>query len=116
MRNLYLLLFFIFPAAALQSQTIEQIKADRHNYFWGEGSGVTLHRADQEAVAMLISQISVHVEASFTHLFEDTGTAGRNSYREVFDGVINTYSSATLRNTERITVSNEPDARVFRYI
>lgn len=116
MKRLYLLVLSIILVAGLHAQTIEQIKADRYNYFWGEGSGVTLNRADQEAVAMLISQISVHVEASFTHLFEDTGTAGKDSYREVFDGVINTYSSATLRNTERITISNEPDARVFRYI
>ena len=115
MNKIYSLLIIFFHFLSLQSQTVEQIKADHANYFWGEGSGVTLNSADQEAVAMLISQISVHVEASFTHLFEDTGT-GKGSYREVFNGVINTYSSATLRNTERITVSNEPDARVFRYI
>jgi hypothetical protein len=30
--------------------------------------------------------------------------------------VVNTYSNATLHNTERIVISNEPDAKVFRYI
>ncbi len=109
---LLLLSFCIFT----QAQTIEQIKADRQTYIWGEGTGVTLNRADQVALGMLINQISTQVESRFTLLREETTAEGGNSYKETFQGVINTYSQATLRNTERIVLSNEPDAKVFRYI
>lgn len=109
---LLLLSFSLFS----QAQTIEQIKADRKTYIWGEGTGVTLNRADQVALGMLINQISTHVESQFTLLREEATANGSDSYKETFHEVINTYSQATLRNTERIVLSNEPDAKVFRYI
>lgn len=109
------LLFFF--CAGSKAQSVEQIKNDRKNYIWGEGSGVTLKSADQDALGMLINQISANVESNFTHLVEEVQNAGKTDrYQETFKGVINTYSNATLHNTERIVLSNEPDARVFRYI
>ncbi len=113
---------FVLPLLLLSfshfsyAQTIEQIKADRQTYIWGEGPGVTLNRADQVALGMLINQISTHVESQFTLLREEIMAEGGDSYQETFHEVINTYSQATLRNTERIVLSNEPDAKVFRYI
>ena len=98
------------------AQTIEQIKADRQNYIWGEGTGITLNSADQDALGMLSNQISVQVESRYDLLRQEVTNSGKQTFEEVFKGVINTYSSATLRNTERIVVSNEPDAKVFRYI
>ncbi len=111
-------LAFMLATASLHvsAQTIEQIKADRQNYIWGEGTGTTLNRADQEALGMLINQISTQVESRFTLLKEEARAGGKESFQETFKGVINTYSSATLRNTERIVISNEPDAKIFRYI
>lgn len=119
MSNKYLLanLFvFLLCSAVVKSQSIQQIKADRQNYVWGEGSSSTLNKADQEALNMLIGQISTQVESSFTHLSEELKKSNSTDFKENFQAVIKTYSSATLRNTERIVVSNEPDAVVFRYI
>jgi hypothetical protein len=116
MKRFLLLTLLSFSSVFIYAQTIEQIRADRQNYIWGEGSGVTLNRADQDALGMLINQISAQVESRFTLLQEELRTAGKDEFKETFKGVINTYSSATLRNTERIVVSNEPDAKIFRYI
>lgn len=113
---LYTIVLISLPLLLTQAQTIEQIKADRQNYIWGEGTGVTLNRADQDALGMLINQISTQVESRFTLLQEEVRGSGKETFKETFKGVINTYSSATLRNTERIVISNEPDAKVFRYI
>ncbi|MGB4534714.1 MAG: hypothetical protein WBI34_00950, partial [Tenuifilaceae bacterium] len=102
---------FVLPLLLLSfshfsyAQTIEQIKADRQTYIWGEGTGVTLNRADQVALGMLINQISTHVESQFTLLREEIMAEGGDSYQETFHEVINTYSQATLRNTERIVLS-----------
>jgi hypothetical protein len=105
------LFIFSFQLSAL-AISIEEIKADRENYIWGEGSGETLKAADQTALADIIGQISVQVENSFSQLSTETN---RNVSQTVND-VINTYSSATLRNTDRIILKNEPDAKVFRYV
>lgn len=97
----------------VQAQSVGQIKADKATYLWGEGHGSTLKKADSEALSDLINQISTTVESHFTLLQEEKGDAG---YEETLHSVIHTYSNATLNNTERIVVEDEPAARVFRYI
>ncbi len=116
LRNLYIILTAVFISQIVTAQTIDQIKADRQTFIWGEGTGTTLNRADQDALGMLINQISTQVESRFSLLQEEVRSSGKETFQEAFKGVINTYSSATLRNTERIVISNEPDAKIFRYI
>src|SRR6056297_899762 len=101
-----------------EAQTVEEIKTDRDKYLWGEGTGTTLRKADNEALQMLISQISVQVESKFKHFVEEESSDDQDDYKfeEKVKSVVNTYSNATLHNTERIVISNEPDAKVFRYI
>ncbi len=116
LKNLFITFLMVVTSLIVEAQTIDQIKADRKTYIWGEGTGVTLNRADQDALGMLINQISTQVESNFTLLQEEVRHSGKESFQETFKGVINTYTNATLRNTERIVISNEPDAKVFRYV
>ncbi len=97
---------------AVKAQNIDAIKADRENFIWGEGTGATLKEADQIALADIIGQISTQVESSFQKTVSETG----NKFKETVNDVLKTYSSATLKNTDRIIVQNEPDAKVFRYV
>lgn len=106
-----------FLTALGYAQTVEEIKSKRKTYIYGEGAGTTLKKADQEALADLISQISTQVESSFTLLNDEVSKNGKNyNYTETFNSVIKTYSKATLKSTDRIVLENEPNARVFRYI
>lgn len=107
---------FVFIALAPQAQTIEQIKADRDNYIWGEGTGNTISKADQDALQQIITQISAQVESRFTLLKDEVLMSGKANFTEEAKLMMTTYSNATLSNTERIVISNEPDTRVFRYI
>ena len=117
MLKLIQLSLFTLLAFGLFAQSVDEVKSDKATYIWGEGYGVTLKKADQEALAMLISQISTQVESSFTLLKDEmTQNGNSESFKETFHSVINTYSAATLKNTERIVLGNEPDAKVFRYI
>lgn len=100
----------------LFAQSIDQIKTDRSNYIWGEGSGTTLNRADQEALQQIVTQISAQVESKFTILKDEVTKAGKSDFSEEARLMMSTYSNATLSNTERIVLSNEPDAKIFRYI
>ncbi len=97
----------------LRAQTISEILADHHNYISGMGSGITLKAADQEALTIIIEQIFMQVESNFEiSKIETTG----EKLKETVNDVVKTYSNATLKNTERIVVQDEPDAKVFRYI
>ena len=117
-RQLLTFLFFLSIPVALNAQSVDQIKADKDAYIWGEGTGATLKEADNEALQMLISQISVQVESKFKHFVQEKSSDNKEDYKfkEKVKSVVNTYSNATLHNTERIVISNEPDAKVFRYI
>lgn len=117
-KTILTLLFFLSVPVFSNAQTVDQIKADKNTYIWGEGSGTTLKEADNEALQMLISQISVQVESKFKHFVKEESSGEQDDYEfeEKVQSVVNTYSNATLHNTERIVISNEPDAKVFRYI
>ena len=116
-KTIYLLLLLLGISIYTVGQSVEDIKGNPNKYLWGEGSGITLKKADQEALAMLISQITTQVESSFTLLQDETmQNQGDDTYSQTVHSVVKTYSSATLKNTERIILGDEPDAKVFRYI
>lgn len=97
------------------AQDWERVKANPEN-LWGEGWGVTVNEADNNALNDLISKISVQVIGNVKqHDSEEVTNEGVDTHTS-FDAVINTYSQATLTNTERIIVKNEPDAHVGRWI
>ena len=113
MRKIYLsIIFFVIIVCNLNGQDINYIKSQNTLYVWGEGVGKTLKQADREALSMLIDQIQTQVKSNFEHqLTEQNGKID-----EKVKSIIQTYSNATLKNTERLIVSNEPKAKVFRYI
>ena len=112
------LLFFIlllFTSPLLRAQSVEEIQNSKE-YIWGTGNASTLKKADNEALAALISQISTNVSSQFSQLTEGGTDGDKATVDETFKSVINTYSRATLNNTRRIVIQNEPEAAVMRYI
>ena len=114
-KSLQLLVAMLLTATLATAQSAEDVKSNPGEYLYGEGVGSTLQQADRQALAELISQISVTVESSFTHQVVEEGQ-GAGSFSEKVKSVVNTYSNATLTNAERLIVNDEPNARVMRYI
>ncbi len=110
--KLCLILILVSSFSTLSAQTPEEVKADPDQYIWGEGVGPTVKKADDEALMMLISQISARVESSF----EMTQTETNRTIQEKVQSIVKTYSAATLKNTQRLVISDEPNAKVFRFI
>jgi hypothetical protein len=108
-------LFLLINHNAIVSQTVEDIKRNKE-YIWGEGDGATINRADAEAISLVASQISIQVQSNFSQHAEQIGIDENSQFNLKIQSVINTYSNATLTNTERIIISNEPEAKVLRYI
>lgn len=114
-RSAFIIVTFLFIALAAKGQSIEEIQTSK-DYIWGTGNAATLKKADNEALAALISQISTKVSSKFEQLTEGGMKDDQATVDETFKSVINTYSRATLNNTRRIVIQNEPEAVVMRYI
>lgn len=114
-RSAFIIVTFLFIALAAKGQSIEEIQTSK-DYIWGTGNAATLKKADNEALAALISQISTNVSSKFEQLTEGGMSGDQATVDETFKSVINTYSRATLNNTRRIVIQNEPEAVVMRYI
>lgn len=110
--SIFLLVSLAFVSNA---QSYSEIKSS-HEYLWGEGEGETLRLADDQALVDLISQIAVHVSGEKSTIMSNEQN-GQNVQSHIkFEQVMKTYSSATLTNTQRLVLSDEPNAKVFRYI
>lgn len=108
MRNsIFLFCLSVLLPFAPQAQTASSIKNDP-TYLWGEGKGKSTRAADQEALSQLISQISITVseEGSLTVTNDESSLVN----------IIKTYSSATINNTQRMVLGDEPNAHILRYI
>ena len=112
----YLIILSFFVFSFVEAQSIDEIKKEHAKYIWGEGSGSTLKKADQNALSILINQISTTVESKFEQFTEEDREDNEFDLKQKVKSVVKTYSNATLHNTERLVISNEPDAKVFRYI
>lgn len=93
------------------------IKARPDIYLCGEGEGATVDEADQQALAALVSQLSVAVSNDFSITEDERTQNGKLDAHSYTRSKLQTYSAATLTNTERIVISNDPDhTRIGRYI
>lgn len=106
--------FILIPAF---SQSWDEIKNQTDIYLFGEGWGATVEEADQQALADLISKISIEVSSDFTITEDERTTNNSFDAQSYTNSKIQTYSTATLTNTERIVIDNNgDDAHIGRYI
>lgn len=98
------------------AQSWEAIKMDTKNYLYGEGFAETVEEADISALEDLISKISVSVSSNTKSQLREKNSNGELDDQSIFEKCMNTYSEATLTNTMKLIIHNEPDAHVGRYI
>ena len=114
LRHIFTLLLTLIAVPTF-AQSWEAIKGS-NAYLWGEGWGTTVAEADKQALNDLISKISLQVSGNVSHNETETVTNAGVETNSIFSSVVNTYSSATLTNTEKVILENEPDAHVGRWI
>lgn len=117
MKRLFIFLISFFPlmAVAQTANKAEDIK-NAADYLWGQGYGATVKEADREALADLMSKISVQIESDFVIDEREVNTAAGNDAQSTVQNVVRTYSQGTLKNTRSVIVSEGPTAAVIRYI
>ena len=119
MKKWIIIVACLLPMAAMAQDVTEEvnrIKADRDTYLYGEGYGETEANADKEAMANLMSKISVQVSSDIEINEQQVNTAEGIDATSVVESVVKTYTAGTLKNTQSIIVTPAPKAYVVRYI
>ena len=112
----FLIMFVPLWADAQTANKIDDIK-NAADYIWGQGYAATVKEADKEALADLMSKISVQIESDFVIDEREVNTAAGNDAQSTVQNVVRTYSQGTLKNTRSVIVSEgPPTAAVIRYI
>ena len=116
MKKLFIILTLLTICLSASAQSWDEVKRAPQNYLTGEGWGDTIDEADQQALASLISKLSVVVSSNFEMLEGESRDGSTEEQKKYIESKVNTYSNATLTNTEILILSNEPDAHVARWI
>ncbi|MCR5820970.1 MAG: LPP20 family lipoprotein [Bacteroidaceae bacterium] len=115
MKKTVLYIIALMALLPLNAQQWEDIK-NNPKYLTGEGIGISPEEADKQALANLMSKISMHVQSDFEVIEEEkTGNDGTDS-RTYVSNRVKTYSQGTLQNTERIDWENGSEFCVGRFI
>lgn len=112
--NIFLLLF-ISLAAQSQEKEWNMLK---HNsdYICGEGVGQTKEEADKNALADLLSRITVAVKSQTDVNVSSKDVNGELNETSQFNQSVSTYSSLTLNNTRQFEMFKDPNWRVGRAV
>lgn len=111
MKRYYFLIITLFASVAGFAQSWSSIQNDK-DWLSAEGQGTTVAEADRAALAELANAIVVQVASDFEIITEEND----GDAHQYVTGRVKTYSQATLSNTERFILKNEPDAVVGRAI
>lgn len=84
-----------------QDLEVQLIKAN-DKYIYGEGVGETPADADREALQNLLSKIGTTVQSSFSMTEEESTAGGTLESQSSVKSMMNSYSQATVNNTETI--------------
>lgn len=110
-------ILFAFSFVSAFAQSWDEIKRNSSLYLYGEGVGATVEEADRKALADLVSKISVVVSSDFILTEDEKSTNDGFDASAYAKSKVETYSSATLTNTERLDLGSTPDeARIGRYV
>lgn len=117
LKRLFFLLLCLCSISMGLAQQWKDIQSHPEFYLYGEGWGATVDEADQQALAALVSQISVAVSNDFCITEDERSQNGTLDAKTYTRNKLQTYSSATLTNTERLVIDNNPDhTHICRYI
>lgn len=114
-KRLLLVLFPLLMPITIYGQSWDTIR-DSGEYFWGIGYGTTVAEADRQALASLVGMISSFVSSDTNMGFKEEDDGQKIDHYSYVENNIKTYSQATLTNTDRLIIKNEPNATVGRYV
>lgn len=86
------------------------------DYIIGLGVGTDIDVARQSALNALISQITVSVQSQFSYIASEESKDGDLVSEEKMNSIINSYSSATLKNVKEYVEKVKNEYNVYRFM
>lgn len=115
MKRIGLLLILYSIPFIVYAQNWDYIKSSGE-YYYGESMAASEAEADKEALAQLVSMIAVHVSSDFSQSYEQISNGSEMNHNQYVHNCIQTYSSSTLTNCEKMTIGTEPNITVRRWM
>lgn len=115
MRRLVSISAMLLVCLSPQSQDWEQVRDDCR-YVWGEGWGTSLEEADRQALASLVSMVSVTVTSDYRSVDQQVRSTGGNDDYELLFNHQRVCSSLTLPYTQRTVLRSGRKSHVGRWI
>lgn len=114
--SLIVLLLSVSPAIYSQADPeIEKIKANESMY-WGDACSQNDNESTSNAIDQLLSKIAINVQSEFTSKVSESITDNEGKYKEEVEGIVKTYSSASLKNLRTKKEPRDCGIYVFKYI
>lgn len=113
--KLFKILYLLFVCSCASAQNWDYIKSSGE-YYYGESMAASEAEADKEALAQLVSMIAVHVSSDFSQSYEQISNGSEMNHNQYVHNCIQTYSSSTLTNCEKMTIGTEPNITVRRWM
>ncbi|MBU2507537.1 MAG: LPP20 family lipoprotein [Bacteroidetes bacterium] len=105
-------LIIITPILISSQQFSSRFIKDSPDYYWGEAKSSEVQEAEAKALAMLTGLIAKRVTSNFKSVVKEEG----RKVEETVENILETYSTATLKNVERDVQPIDGEYRVFLYI
>ena len=105
---------FVYQTAS--AQTWAEVSSDPEHYVWGEGWGKTLEEADNQALSMLASKISLIVYNEFHSVEGQASTSNGSSRYASIENALHAFSSASLTNTGVEVLEKGRHSHIVRWI
>ena len=119
-RKILFLTFALLVCVKMSAQTTDAEKAEKlkadNSYVTGEGYGATLEEASGNATRNLLGKITTNLRSSLDVKTTEVNQNGQVDMESVINDVVSTYTQGTLRNTDEVCISTEPEFHVMRYI
>lgn len=107
-------IFVLFQAASAQNWA--EVASDPEHYVWGEGWGKTLEEADNQALSMLASKISLIISNEFHSVEGQAVTSSGTSRYASVENDLRAFSSASLTNTGVEVLEKGKQNHIVRWI
>ena len=115
-KKLTLILFAALFARNTYAQSWNDVVNDRNIYLFGEGVGNTMEAAQEAALADLTGKISTFVASSFDIIEDEKTKNGDIDASTYISSKVQTYSNATLTNTEHFEKEENDEWHALRFI
>ncbi len=113
---LLLTMSLLLGIANLKAQSWDEVVNNRETWLFGEGSGFTMEDAQKAALRDLTSKISTFVASSFEQINDEKFENGNLDAKTYVNMKLDTYSTATLTNTEHFEKEEGEGWAALRFI